>query len=107
MNRFQLSPEAQERLRQRAKAYRGAMGDKARLLRELLDQFADAPTASHRALLQREAHRLCGSAKLYGCDELHDAARACDEALKDEAESERVAQAVEAMLAEMERLAIR
>jgi chemotaxis protein histidine kinase CheA len=75
---YELSPAATARMAARQQRYLLSMPDKIEQLAQLLsdwDQCADKNDCLNS--VQAAVHRLCGSAGLYGCDDLLDAARNC------------------------------
>ena len=80
---FELSPAAAARMASRQQRYLLSMSEKVKQLNQLMDDW-DHCTESRDSLasIRAAVHRLCGSAGLYGCDELLEKARECASVLE-------------------------
>ena len=75
---YELSPAAKARMASRQQHYLLSMPEKIEQLILLLSDWDQCPDPVDRlASIKAAVHRLCGSAGLYGCDDLLSAARVC------------------------------
>ena len=80
---FKLSPEALAKTAAKRQSYILSMPEKIADLTSLLREWKQSPeNVESLTSIKRAVHRLCGSAGLYHCEALLDAAQKCADYLK-------------------------